>query len=178
MRIGHGFDAHKLTANRRLVLGGVEIPFEKGLAAHSDGDVVIHALCDALLGAAALGDIGQHFPDSDETYKNMDSREFLAKVMQLLGQSGYVVENADITIIAQAPKLAPFINEMRKNLCELLNVSKDCINIKATTTEGMGFTGKGEGIASHAIVLIATDQNILPDDLEESDDYLDDLPLD
>lgn len=154
MRIGHGYDVHGYVDNRPLILGGVEIPYEKGLAAHSDGDAVIHALCDALLGAAALGDIGSHFPDTDRNFKNIDSRILLRKVYLYLAQSSYRVINADITIIAQAPKMAPHIAGMKKNLAEDLKIDESCLNIKATTTEGMGYIGRKEGIAVHAVALI------------------------
>lgn len=154
MRIGHGYDAHRFAPGRRLVLGGVTIPFDQGMAAHSDGDVALHALCDALLGAAALGDIGGHFPDTSADYKDIDSRILLRHVMTLLHAQGYRVTNADITIIAQVPKLKPFIEQMRDNIAADLGVTVDEINVKATTTEGMGFAGRKEGIAAHAVVLI------------------------
>ncbi len=154
MRIGHGFDVHCFTEGRSLILGGVNVPYDKGLAAHSDGDVVIHALCDALLGAAALGDIGQHFPDSDSEFKNIDSRVLLRRVVELLKYKGWRTGNADITIIAQAPKMAPHINTMRENLASDLDTNIDNLNVKATTTEKLGFTGRGEGIAVHAVVLL------------------------
>ncbi len=154
MRIGQGFDAHAFREGGRLVLGGVEIPHTHSLAAHSDGDVVVHALCDALLGAAGLGDIGQHFPDSDPTFKDIDSRKLLKQVVvKLIGQSLRVV-NADLTIIAQAPKLAPYRDAMRVVIAEDLRVSPSLVNIKATTTEQMGFTGRKEGIAALAVVLL------------------------
>lgn len=154
MRIGHGFDVHCFTEGRPLILGGVHVPFDKGLAAHSDGDVVIHALCDALLGAAALGDIGQHFPDSDAELKNIDSRLLLTRVVELLKYKGWRVSNADITIIAQAPKMAPHIASMRDTLASDLDTALENLNIKATTTEKLGFTGRGEGIAVHAVALL------------------------
>ena len=154
MRIGHGFDAHQFAEGRKLIIGGVDIPYDKGLMAHSDGDVLIHALVDALLGAAGLGDIGKHFPDTDMTYKNMDSRILLRKTAKLLSESHYTLLNADITVIAQAPKMNPHIANMRKNLCEDLHIEPQQLNIKATTTEGMGYTGRGEGIAVHAVVLL------------------------
>jgi 2-C-methyl-D-erythritol 2,4-cyclodiphosphate synthase len=154
MRIGHGYDAHRFSAGRPLVLGGVTIPHDQGLAAHSDGDVLIHALCDALLGAAALGDIGRHFPDSSRDYENIDSRILLRKVVALLHDRNLAVANADITVIAQQPKLAPFIAAMRSHLAADLHAEEGRINIKATTTEGMGFTGRGEGIVAHAVVLL------------------------
>lgn len=154
MRIGHGYDAHRFTPGRSLVLGGVTIPHDQGLLAHSDGDVLIHALCDALLGAAALGDIGRHFPDSSKDYENVDSRILLRKVVKLLQERGRRVGNVDVTVIAQQPKLAPFIPAMCANLAVDLQVGEDQVNVKATTTEGMGFTGRGEGIAAHAVVLL------------------------
>lgn len=154
MRIGHGFDVHCFTEGRPLILGGVNIPYEKGLAAHSDGDVVIHALCDALLGAAALGDIGQHFPDSDVEFKNIDSRVLLRRVVELLKYKGWQLGNADITVIAQAPKMAPHIAKMRDNLATDLDTAIENLNIKATTTEKLGFTGRGEGIAVHAVAVL------------------------
>jgi len=158
MRIGHGFDVHAFTEGRPLILGGVTIPFEKGLAAHSDGDVVIHALCDALLGAVGLGDIGQHFPDSASEFKNIDSRILLKRVITLVKAHGWEVGNADITIIAQAPKMSPHIHAMRETLAGDLETSINNLNIKATTTEKLGFTGRGEGIAVHAVVLLQTDE--------------------
>ena len=154
MRIGQGFDAHAFKTGGRLVLGGVEIPHDRGLEAHSDGDVALHALCDALLGAAALGDIGRHFPDSDPQYKGVDSRVLLRSVMDKLGAKGYRVANADLTLVAQVPKLAPHIETMRANIAADLQLDSDCVNVKATTTEKMGFTGRGEGIAALAVVLL------------------------
>jgi 2-C-methyl-D-erythritol 2,4-cyclodiphosphate synthase len=154
MRIGHGYDAHRFAAGRPLVLGGVTIPHDQGLAAHSDGDVLIHALCDALLGAAALGDIGRHFPDTSRDYENIDSRILLCKVMALLHDRGWRVGNVDITVIAQKPKLASFVPAMRNKLAADMQVDEAQVNIKATTTEGMGFTGRGEGIAAHAVALL------------------------
>jgi 2-C-methyl-D-erythritol 2,4-cyclodiphosphate synthase len=154
MRIGQGFDVHALTEGRSLILGGVEIPYDRGLAGHSDADVLIHAICDALLGAAALGDIGRHFPDNDPRYKNIDSRELLRNVIEQLVQRQLVVGNLDCTIVAQAPKLAPYIDAMRDHLAHDLGVAHDRINIKATTTEHLGFTGRGEGIAAFAVVLL------------------------
>ncbi len=157
MRIGHGYDAHRFGESRPLVLGGVAIPHRTGLKAHSDGDVLIHALCDAMLGAAALGDIGKHFPDSDERFKNADSRFLLRTIQENLRKNHYFVSNADITVIAQAPKLAPYLDAMREKLAEDLEIHTDQVNIKATTTEGMGFTGREEGIACHAVVLLLKD---------------------
>jgi ygbB family len=154
MRIGSGYDVHKLVEKRKLILGGVEIPYEKGLLGHSDADVLIHAIMDALLGAAALGDIGKHFPDSDDNFKNISSLVLLQKVCLLLKNSGYTTINIDSTIIAQRPKLAAYIDLMRSNIAEALEVSVDSVNVKATTEEGLGFTGSGEGIAAQAVCLI------------------------
>ena len=156
MRIGQGFDAHALVAGRKLVIGGVEIPYEKGLAGHSDADVLIHALCDALLGAAALGDIGAHFPDSDARYKGIDSRRLLREVAALLALSPYRVVNVDATIIAQAPRMAPHVAAMRANLAQDLGIAVEAVSVKAKTTEKLGFVGRGEGIAAEAVVLIDT----------------------
>jgi len=157
MRIGHGYDAHRFAPGRKLVLGGVTIPHDQGLAAHSDGDVAIHALCDALLGAAGLGDIGGHFPDSSSEFKGIDSRVLLRRVVAQLEARALGVGNADLTVIAQAPKLAPHIESMRTNIAADLQLPPERVNIKATTTEGMGFTGRGEGIAAHAVVLLEED---------------------
>ena len=154
MRIGQGFDAHALVAGRRLVIGGVDIPHEKGLAGHSDADVLIHAVCDALLGAAGLGDIGMHFPDSDARYKDIDSRKLLFEVRQLVRERGFHVANVDATIIAQAPRMAPHIPAMRANLASDLGIAVDAVNVKAKTTEKLGFVGRGEGIAAEAIALL------------------------
>lgn len=154
MRIGHGYDAHQFEENKPLLLCGVKIDSPLGLKAHSDGDVAIHALCDALLGAAALGDIGRHFPDSSDQYRNIDSRELLRNVITQLENKNYRVGNVDVTIIAQVPKLAPYIKVMRELIAADLKVKLDCVNIKATTTEHMGFVGRKEGIASHAVVLL------------------------
>ena len=154
MRIGQGFDAHALVAGRKLVIGGVAIPNKKGLAGHSDADVLIHALCDALLGAAGLGDMGTHFPDSDARYKDIDSRKLLYEVRQLLRDRGWHVANVDATIIAQAPRMAPHIPAMRANLAADLGVDLEVVNIKAKTTEKLGFVGRGEGIAAQAVVLL------------------------
>jgi len=155
MRIGQGFDAHAFVEGRRLVIGGVQIPHEKGLAGHSDADVLIHAICDALLGAAALGDIGTHFPDSDSRYKDIDSRGLLREVARLLSASGMRVLNVDATIIAQAPKMAPYIAHMRSNLSADLGVRPAEVSVKAKTTEHLGFVGRGEGIAAEAVALLA-----------------------
>lgn len=154
MRIGQGFDVHQLVEGRKLIIGGVEIPYERGLLGHSDADVLLHAICDALLGAAALGDIGHHFPDSDTRYKGIDSRNLLSEVMQLLRIKGYFVVNLDATIIAQAPKMALHIEQMVANIAADLGVEVDCVNVKATTTEKLGYTGRGEGIAAQAVCLI------------------------
>lgn len=156
MRIGMGYDVHKLVENRDLILGGVKIPYEKGLLGHSDADVLLHAIMDALLGAAALGDIGKHFPDTDPAYKGASSMELLKQVGALIEQKLYVVGNIDATIIAQRPKMAPHIEKMRENVAEALGIEKDQINIKATTEEGLGFTGSGEGISSQAIAALET----------------------
>lgn len=154
MRIGHGYDVHKLTENRKLILGGVNIPWEKGLLGHSDADVLLHAVMDALLGAAALGDIGKLFPDTDNAYKNADSIELLKTVCSKIKEKGYEVVNVDSTVIAQKPKLSPYIEEMRKNIANALKTSIDNINVKATTEEQLGFTGREEGISAHAVCII------------------------
>lgn len=154
IRIGHGYDAHRFQTGGRLILGGVEVPHHQGLLAHSDGDVVIHALCDALLGALALGDIGQHFPDNQENYKGIDSRILLRQVVALLHEQHYQVGNADLTIVAQSPKLAPFIDAMRHCLASDLRLNQSQVSVKATTTERMGFVGREEGIAAYAVVLL------------------------
>ncbi len=154
MRIGQGFDVHALVAERKLVIGGVTIPFERGLAGHSDADVLLHALCDALIGAAGLGDIGRHFPDTEPKYRGIDSRELLRAVMRLLGERNFAVGNVDATIIAQAPKMAPHIPAMRANIAADLGVTEDCVNIKAKTAERLGFVGRGEGIVAEAVVLL------------------------
>lgn len=153
-RIGHGYDVHRLVENRPLVLGGVAIPYEKGLLGHSDADVLLHAVSDALLGAAALGDIGAHFPDTDPAYKNADSLVLLQRVANLLHQSGYRVGNVDATLLCQAPKLAPHIPQMRQNIARALGVGEEKVSVKATTEEGLGFTGTGQGIAAHCVVLV------------------------
>ena len=155
IRVGHGFDAHRLESDRALIIGGVSIPYERGLAGHSDADVLIHALCDALLGAAGLGDIGQHFPSHDQAHAGRDSREFLRVVVGLLDKAGYRPVNVDCTIIAEVPRMAPFLPEIRLILASLLLISPGGINVKATTTDGMGYAGRGEGIAAHAVVLIS-----------------------
>lgn len=154
IRIGHGYDVHQLTSDRKLILGGVEIEYEKGLLGHSDADVLVHAIIDSLLGAAALGDIGTHFPDTDEKYKDADSLELLRHVCTLIAEKGYSVSNIDATVIAQAPKLKPFIPQMRKNIADTMQIDIDQINIKATTEEKLGFTGRKEGISAHSVALI------------------------
>jgi len=154
MRIGHGYDVHCLVEDRLLILGGVTIPYEKGLEGHSDADAVIHALCDAILGALCLGDIGNHFPDTDPELKNVDSRILLKHIVSLMKEKEYQLGNADITILAQAPKMAGYIPAMRENLAKDLDSKIENINVKATTTENMGFVGRGEGIAAHAVVLL------------------------
>ena len=154
MRIGQGYDVHRLTEGRKLILGGVDIPYEKGLLGHSDADVLLHAIMDSLLGAAALGDIGKHFPDSDHRYKGISSIELLKHVGSLLKENNWLIENIDSTIIAQKPKMAPHIENMRKNISEALNINIDQINVKATTEEGLGFTGEGKGISSQSICLL------------------------
>ena len=154
MRIGHGYDVHKFAQNRPLIIGGVTVPHSHGLEAHSDGDVLIHANCDALLGAAGLWDIGHHFPDTDEAFKNIDSRILLQRVVKDVADLGWKVNNIDSTVIAQAPKLAPFIPAMRELLADDLAISATAVNIKATTTEKLGFAGRKEGIAAHAVVLL------------------------
>ena len=153
-RIGTGFDVHRLTEDRKLVLGGVQIPFEKGLLGHSDADVLIHALMDAMLGAAALGDIGKFFPDDDDRYKDISSLELLVRIGQAVSAAGYSLGNADVTVICQRPRLAGYIDEMRENMAKALSVSIDQVSIKATTTEKLGFTGRGEGIAAEAVCLL------------------------
>ena len=154
IRIGHGYDVHRLVEGRKLILGGVTIPYDKGLLGHSDADVLLHALCDALLGAAALGDIGKLIPDNDMKFKDIDSMILLGETVNVLKQNGYSLVNADITVIAQAPKLSPYIMEMRENIAKKIGVDKDRISVKATTEEKLGFTGSGEGISAHAVCLI------------------------
>ena len=154
MRIGHGYDVHRLVSGRELIIGGENIPFEMGLLGHSDADVLLHAVCDALLGAAALGDIGRHFPDSDPSFEGIDSRILLRKTAELLRGKGYRIVNIDATIIAQRPKLAGFTEKMRENIACDCGIETDAVNIKATTEEGLGFTGKAEGISAHAVCLI------------------------
>ena len=154
MRIGHGYDVHRLVEGRRLILGGIEIPYEKGLLGHSDADVLTHALMDSLLGAAALGDIGKLFPDSDPRYAGADSVELLREVCRVIKEAGYQVGNVDCTVIAQRPKLAPFIPQMREKLASAMGIAPDHVSVKATTEEGLGFSGEGLGIAAHAVALI------------------------
>lgn len=154
MRIGHGYDVHKFSENRKLILGGVEIPYEFGLLGHSDADVLVHSIMDSLLGAAALGDIGKLFPDTDDCYKGANSIILLKKVAEILSQKGYTVINIDSTIIAQKPKLRIYIDEMRKNIADACNIDVSCVNVKATTEEKLGFTGRLEGISAHAVCLI------------------------
>ncbi len=154
MRIGSGYDVHRLVENRDLMIGGVKIPYEKGLLGHSDADVLLHAISDALLGAAALGDIGRHFPDNDPQFKGADSRKLLSRVLHLISEKGYCIMNIDATIIAQKPKMAPHIQQMRENIAETLQIDVDQVNVKATTEEGMGFTGAELGIAASAVCLL------------------------
>ena len=156
MRIGMGYDVHRLVEGRELILGGVKIPYEKGLLGHSDADVLLHAVMDALLGAAALGDIGRHFPDTDPAYKGASSLKLLEHVGKLIDEKLYVIGNIDATIIAQRPKMAPYIEEMRKNVAETLGIETDQVNIKATTEEGLGFTGSGEGISAQAVCMLSS----------------------
>ncbi len=154
MRIGHGYDVHRLQSGRKLIIGGVDIPYELGLLGHSDADVLLHALMDAMLGAAAMGDIGKLFPDSDEAYRGADSTLLLREVCRRVGEKGYILSNADCTVIAQRPKLAPYIDSMRRIIADCLGVDIDRISVKATTEEKLGFTGEGLGIAAHAVVLL------------------------
>lgn len=156
MRIGMGYDVHRLVENRKLIIGGVEIPYEKGLLGHSDADVLLHAIMDALLGAAALGDIGKHFPDTDEAYRGISSVKLLEKVGELLEENCFFIENIDATIIAQAPKMRPYIDTMREIIAKALKISIGQVNVKATTEEGLGFTGNGEGISSQAVCLLTS----------------------
>ena len=154
LRVGHGYDVHRFAENRKLIIGGVDIDFELGLLGHSDADVLLHAISDALLGAAGLGDIGKHFPDTDAEYKNIDSRILLRRVAELIKNEGYTVSNVDCTIVAQKPKLAPHIQNMKQNIAEDLSIDEGRVNVKATTEEGLGFTGEMKGISAHAVALI------------------------
>ena len=154
MRIGFGYDVHRLMEDRKLILGGVEVPYEKGLLGHSDADVLVHALMDAMLGAAGMGDIGRHFPDNDDQYKGISSMILLQKVTELLTEAGYMVNNIDVTVVAQRPKLAGFIPQMEQNLADVLQVATDAVNVKATTTEKLGFEGEGLGISAYAVCSI------------------------
>ena len=154
MRIGFGYDVHRLVTGRKLILGGVDIPYGKGLQGHSDADVLLHSLCDALLGAACLGDIGMHFPDKDPRFLNISSLVLLEKTARLVREKGYIIGNTDSTVVAQAPRLAGFIDRMRENIASALDVSPSRVGVKATTTEGLGFTGAGEGMASYSVVLL------------------------
>lgn len=158
MRIGHGYDVHRLVKDRALIIGGVKIPYELGLLGHSDADVLLHAVSDALLGAAALGDIGKHFPDTSEEFKDADSMELLRRVCAMLADKGYRATNIDCTVIAQKPKLAPFIERMKENIANACGISSDSVNVKATTEEGLGFTGNMQGISAHAVCIIETIQ--------------------
>ena len=164
MRIGQGYDVHRLVEGRTLIIGGVDIPYEKGLLGHSDADVLLHALMDALLGAAALGDIGQHFPDSDERYKGISSIALLKEVGKILQENGYMIENIDSTVIAQRPKLLPYRPQMAENIAAALGIEKEQVSVKATTEEGLGFTGTGEGISAQAIALLSSVADYAPED--------------
>lgn len=164
MRIGQGYDVHRLVEGRRLIIGGVDIPYEKGLLGHSDADVLLHAVMDALLGAAALGDIGQHFPDSDERYKGISSIALLKEVGKILQENGYMIENIDSTVIAQRPKLLPYRPQMAENIAAALGIEKEQVSVKATTEEGLGFTGTGEGISAQAIALLSSVADYTPED--------------
>ena len=164
MRIGQGYDVHRLVEGRRLIIGGVDIPYEKGLLGHSDADVLLHAVMDALLGAAALGDIGQHFPDSDERYKGISSIALLKEVGKILQENGYMIENIDSTVIAQRPKLLPYRPQMAENIAAELGIEKEQVSVKATTEEGLGFTGTGEGISAQAIALLSSVADYAPED--------------
>ncbi len=165
MRVGMGYDVHRLVPERDLIIGGVKITYEKGLLGHSDADVLLHAIMDALLGAAALGDIGKHFPDNDPAYKGADSLMLLGRVGEILSEEGYVIENIDSTIIAQKPKMAPHIEQMRKNIADTLGLDISRVNVKATTEEGLGFTGTGEGISAQAVALIMSVENYIYDNI-------------
>ena len=164
MRIGQGYEVHRLVEGRKLIIGGVDIPYEKGLLGHSDADVLLHAVMDALLGAAALGDIGQHFPDSDERYKGISSIALLKEVGKILQENGYMIENIDSTVIAQRPKLLPYRPQMAENIAAALGIEKEQVSVKATTEEGLGFTGTGEGISAQAIALLSSVADYAPED--------------
>ncbi len=166
MRVGMGYDVHRLVEGRDLIIGGVKIPYEKGLLGHSDADVLLHAVSDALLGAAALGDIGKHFPDTDPAYKGISSLILLEKVGGLLEDKGFLIENIDATIIAQAPKMRPYIDTMRENITNALGLMMEQVNVKATTEEGLGFTGRGEGISSQAICMLTSPFNLIAEDVQ------------
>lgn len=168
MRVGMGYDVHKLVEDRDLIIGGVKVPYEKGLLGHSDADVLLHAIMDALLGAAALGDIGKHFPDTDDRFKGASSLALLAEVKKLLDNELYVIENIDATIIAQKPKMAPYIEQMRENIAKTLQIEVNQVNVKATTEEGLGFTGEGEGISSQAISMLTSVSNYAYDNIMET----------
>ncbi len=165
MRIGTGYDVHRLTEGRKLIIGGVEIPYEKGLLGHSDADVLLHAVMDALLGAAALGDIGKHFPDTEEAYRGADSLKLLEQVGKLLSENMFYVENIDATIIAQKPKMRPYIEQMRENIAGALGILMEQVNVKATTEEGLGFTGTGEGISAQAVCMLTSPINLVAEDV-------------
>lgn len=154
IRVGHGYDVHSFAENRELIIGGVKVPYEKGLLGHSDADVLLHAICDSLLGATALGDIGKHFPDSDNSFKDIDSRILLKKTVELIKEKGYSVSNVDATVILQKPKLAPYITKMIENIADDCQIDADRVNVKATTEEKLGFTGSGAGAAAHAVCII------------------------
>ncbi len=165
MRIGMGYDVHQLTEQRKLVIGGVEIPYEKGLLGHSDADVLLHAVMDALLGAAALGDIGKHFPDTEDAYRGISSLKLLQRVGELLEEQCFFIENIDATIIAQAPKMRPYIDRMRENIAQALGIETGQVNVKATTEEGLGFTGSGEGISAQAVCMLTSPSNFYDNDV-------------
>lgn len=166
MRVGMGYDVHRLVEGRDMIIGGVKIPYEKGLLGHSDADVLLHAISDALLGAAALGDIGKHFPDTDPSYKGISSLLLLEKVGQLIEEKGFLIENIDATIIAQAPKMRPHIDTMRENIANALGITVEQVNVKATTEEWLGFTGSGEGISSQAICMLTSPFNLVAEDVQ------------
>ena len=165
MRIGMGYDVHRLVEDRKLIMGGVEIPYEKGLLGHSDADVLLHAIMDALLGAAALGDIGKHFPDTDPAFKGISSVKLLQHVGELLEENKFLIENIDATIIAQAPKMRPYIDQMRQNIASALQIEAEQVSVKATTEEGLGFTGTGEGISAQAICMLTTPRELYSEDV-------------